>query len=68
MHAWNIHNRILASNRGLNVPVIYPDCETILRHIFNDSYSNRDDSNQFPSSTPQELADAVVEIVNVVLE
>jgi subtilisin family serine protease len=55
---------MLASERGSTAPAICPDCEIILRPIFNDGHGETDNSNQFPSSTPQELADAVVEVVD----
>jgi subtilisin family serine protease len=55
---------ILASKRGSAAAAICPDCQIIVRPIFNDNHSKTDDGNNSPSSTPQELADAVVEIVN----
>jgi hypothetical protein len=55
---------ILASERGSAAPAICSDCEIILCPIFNDNHSKTNDDNQFPSTTPQELADAIVEIVD----
>ena len=55
---------ILASERSSSAPAICPDCKIILRPIFNDNHGKVDNSNRLPSSTPQELAKAVIEIVD----
>jgi subtilisin family serine protease len=54
---------MLVSERGSSALAICPDCEIILRPIFNDNHSGLG-INQYPSSTPQGLADAIVEIVD----
>jgi len=55
---------MLASERGLGAPAICPNCEIILRPIFDDNHGETDKINHFPSSTPRELASAIVEIVD----
>jgi len=55
---------ILASERGSAAPAICPDCKIILRPIFNDSRDETSDGIRYPSSTPRELAHAIVEIVD----
>lgn len=55
---------MLASERGSAAPAICPGCEILLRPIFNDNHTKTGSSSKFPNSTPQELAEAIVEIVD----
>lgn len=56
---------MLASERGSALPAICPNCEIVLRPVFRDSYGRGTNSKyHIPSTTPQELADAIVEIVD----
>jgi subtilisin family serine protease len=55
---------MLVSKRGSSALAICPDCEIILRPIFSDSRGETNYSGQLPSSSPQVLADAIVEIVD----
>jgi subtilisin family serine protease len=53
---------MLVSERGSAAPAICPDCEVILRPIFKEGLNGSD--SPFPSSSPEELAEAIVEVVN----
>jgi subtilisin family serine protease len=54
---------ILSAKRGLSAPAICPGCEIILNPIFrkDDSTNN---NNIFPSSTSEELSNAIIETVD----
>jgi subtilisin family serine protease len=51
---------ILTGGRGSNVPALCPDCEIILRPIFAEESSGQ---LELPSSTPDELAQAIVDCI-----
>ena len=53
---------MLASERGSGAPAICPQCEIILRPIFNEK--DGETNNHLPSSTPQELANAILDLVD----
>jgi subtilisin family serine protease len=56
---------ILCSKRGLSIPAICPDCETILSPIFGEEDARSIDKNSsFPSATPEELSNAIIETVD----
>jgi subtilisin family serine protease len=52
---------VLSANRKSGAPAICPNCTLLVRPIFEetDSYNQ-----QIPSSTPDELADAIIECIN----
>jgi subtilisin family serine protease len=52
---------ILAARRGSNAPAICPGCTLLVRPIFLQTAS---DNAEMPSSTPDEVADAVAECVD----
>jgi subtilisin family serine protease len=60
---------ILCAKRGLFAPAISPGCTILLRPIFTDQPNNIDTTKKnseillFPSSTSEELSDAIVELV-----
>lgn len=54
---------ILASKKGSAAPAICPNCEIILRPIFYDTHG-KGGSYQFPRSTPQELATAIIQVID----
>ena len=54
---------MLSGKQGSQATAICPDCKIILRPIFNDS-NTKADNVLFPSSTPLELADAIIETVD----
>jgi subtilisin family serine protease len=60
---------ILCAKRGSAAPSICPGCEIILRPVFNEktldnnNYHNELDSN-LPSSTPNELSNAIIETID----
>ena len=64
LYAWNLRNRDLSFGRGSGAPAICPDSEIILRPIFNDNHRKTDGNILFPSTNPQELANAIVEVVD----
>jgi subtilisin family serine protease len=57
---------ILCAKRGLSAPAICPGCTLLLRPIFTDQALpisiNKDII--YPSSTPEELSDAIIEVVD----
>jgi subtilisin family serine protease len=59
---------ILCAKRGLSAPAICPGCKIILRPIFSDDIAdtNKDTTNSisFPTSTPEELSNAIIETVD----
>ena len=57
---------ILCAKRALSAPAICPDCEIILNPIFReeDTTSNKTNNIIFPTATPGELADAIIETVD----
>jgi subtilisin family serine protease len=57
---------ILCAKRALSAPAICPDCEIILNPVFGeDKYSdNKEDDIFFPNTTPERLAEAIIETVN----
>jgi subtilisin family serine protease len=64
---------ILCAKRGLDAPAICPGCTLLLRPIFTDqtltdNNSNNNKNNEvlllFPSTTPEELSDAIIELVD----
>jgi len=68
---------ILCAKRGVSAPSICPDCTLLLRPIFSDKLQTKNNSNHidvkkenqgnhiyFPSSNPEELAEAIVEVVD----
>ena len=67
---------ILCAKRGVSAPAICPDCTLLLRPIFSDNIQIKNSHNQidvnkgnqgnhiyFPSSNSEELAEAIVEVV-----
>jgi subtilisin family serine protease len=57
---------ILCAKRGLSAPAICPNCEIILNPIFREEDTNNTNNKDiiFPSATPEELANAVIETVD----
>src|SRR5215213_485892 len=58
---------ILCAKRGLSVPAICPNCEIILNPIFREEENANNTNNKdiiFPSATPEELANAIIETVD----
>jgi subtilisin family serine protease len=59
---------ILCAKRGVSAPAICPGCTLLLRPIFMDqtlnNSSNKDKDISFPSSTAEELSDAIIEVVD----
>jgi subtilisin family serine protease len=66
---------ILCAKRGLSAPAICPSCTLLLRPIFTEqrrimknsnknNNTNKSDTYLFPSSNPEDLSDAIIEIVN----
>jgi subtilisin family serine protease len=68
---------ILCAKRGVSAPAICPECTLLLRPIFSDKLQAKNNSNYidvkkenqgnhiyFPSSSPEELAEAIVEVVD----
>jgi subtilisin family serine protease len=56
---------ILCSKRGLAAPAICPGCEVILNPIFQRRYDQRiNNVNTVPSTTPDELSNAIVETID----
>lgn len=54
---------ILCAKRGLSAPAICPGCTLLLRPIFMDqTLTNRDII--LPSTTPEELSEAIIEVVD----
>jgi subtilisin family serine protease len=52
---------MLCAKRGVAAPAICPDCEVILRPVFIDKMAS---NNLFPTSTPDELSAAIIEIID----
>jgi subtilisin family serine protease len=57
---------ILCAKRGLSAPAICPNCEIILNPIFREEDANNTNNKYtiFPSATPKELANAIIETVD----
>jgi subtilisin family serine protease len=57
---------ILCAKRGLSAPAICPNCQIILYPIFRENETNniRNDSDPFPSATPEELSNAIIETID----
>jgi subtilisin family serine protease len=56
---------ILCAERGLSAPAICPNCEFILNPIFMEEKINTDKKDiRFPSTTPEDLANAIIDTVN----
>jgi subtilisin family serine protease len=55
---------ILAGKRDSLAPAICPECTIILRPIFNEPSSGSNVDVVFPTSTPNELSDAIIETVD----
>jgi subtilisin family serine protease len=56
---------ILCSMRGLYAPAICPNCEVIFYPIFSEEQLNTNEArNTIPSSTPEELSKAIVQIID----
>ena len=63
---------ILCAKRGLSAPAICPGCTLLLRPIFTEQTLTHNNNNNkihndvlsFPSSTPEELSDAIIEVVD----
>jgi subtilisin family serine protease len=65
---------MLTGKRGLSAPAICPSCEIILRPIFSDEIidiNNNNNNNNvtinnigFPTSTPEELSNAIIETID----
>ena len=56
---------ILCAERGLSAPAICPNCEIILNPVFMEEKDNTDKKDiLFPSTTPEELAIAIIDTVN----
>lgn len=61
---------ILCSKRGLSAPAICPGCTLLLRPVFRDQTlhnNTKEHSNVFllfPTTTPEELSDAIIEMVD----
>jgi subtilisin family serine protease len=56
---------ILCAKRGLPAPAICPNCEIILNPIFKEDAGNvLNDGIIFPSATPEQLSNAIIETVD----
>ena len=55
---------ILCASRDSAAPAICPECQIILRPIFNETHESDKVRNSFPVSTAEELASAIIEIVD----
>jgi subtilisin family serine protease len=57
---------ILCAKRGLAAPAICPNCEIILNPIFREEDANNTSDKDviFPSTTPEELSNAIIETVD----
>jgi subtilisin family serine protease len=56
---------ILCAKRGLSAPAICPSCKIILNPIFIEEMNNTTNKHiVFPSATPEELANAIIETVD----
>ena len=57
---------ILAAKHGSGAPAMCPDCELLLRPIFTEHgmFDSIRKDFLFPNATPEELSDAIVEVVN----
>jgi subtilisin family serine protease len=55
---------ILVATRASLAPAICPNCELILRPIFNESNNEANKGDILPVSNPQELAEAIIQIVD----
>jgi subtilisin family serine protease len=57
---------ILCAKRGFSAPAICPNCKFIFNPIFKEEANNTNNKNMmiFPSVTPEELANAIIEIID----
>lgn len=56
---------ILCAKRGLSAPAICPSCEIIINPIFREEMNNTNNKDIiFPSATPEELANAIIETID----
>jgi subtilisin family serine protease len=59
---------ILCAKRGLAAPAICPGCKLLLRPIFMDETVDNSKGNNkdiiFPNARPEELSEAIIEVVN----
>lgn len=56
---------ILCANRGFSSPGICPNCKFIFNPIFKEETNNINNKNAiFPSVTPEELANAIIETID----
>src|SRR5215213_25958 len=56
---------ILSAKRGLSAPALCPDCQVLLYPIFREEYkSNLKNEEPFPSVTPEELSNAIIETID----
>jgi subtilisin family serine protease len=55
---------ILVATRASQAPAICPNCELILRPIFKESNNGANKDDVIPVSNPQELAEAIIQIVD----
>ncbi|MGC2575032.1 MAG: S8 family serine peptidase [Candidatus Nitrosopolaris sp.] len=56
---------ILCAKRGSYAPAICPGCTLLLRPVFMDeTHESNNRDVLFPSTTPEELSDAIIEVVN----
>ena len=56
---------VLCAMRGLHAPAICPNCEILLYPIFSEEQLNTNETKStIPSSTPEELSEAIVETID----
>jgi len=55
---------ILCAKRGLSAPAICPGCTLLLRPIFMDETLTNNRDIILPSTTPEELSNAIIEVVD----
>jgi subtilisin family serine protease len=57
---------ILCAKRGVSAPAICPNCKIILNPIFREEDANNTNNKDiiFPSATPEDLANAIIETVD----
>jgi subtilisin family serine protease len=56
---------ILCAKRGLAAPAICPGCSLLLRPVFREETADSGNKDTiFPSTSPEELSEAIIEVVN----
>jgi subtilisin family serine protease len=57
---------MLCAKRGISAPAICPQCNYLIRPIFNEQMPNKTNSKRviLPQSTPSELSEAIIEVVD----